>query len=81
MNATNAIAWGIIFMAATDIPPLANIAALLAWLIFVSVAMLFGPQALKIITGITAPSAAPSAKLPTVTPTKPQTATGGQLTA
>lgn len=44
----NAIAWGILFLVfvvMTDIPPVAPIGAGLAWLLFVSVLLKYGPEA------------------------------------
>lgn len=62
MKLETGIAWAVVFMALiamTDIPLTAEIAAAFAWLIFVSVAMLFGPQAFKSISDLYKPTPAP----------------------
>lgn len=55
MTLNAAIAWGILFLtfvALTDIPATAEVAALFAWLFFVSVLFTFGPDAFNTITTI-----------------------------
>lgn len=61
MTIGNAVGWGVIFLgliAATDIPPLASIAAITAWLILVAVLLKYGPPAFTNVSTITAPPAA-----------------------
>ena len=58
MKLETGLAWGIAFfalVAMTDIPGTAQVAAALAWLIFVSIMLLYGPKAMSTITTINTP--------------------------
>lgn len=55
MTLNAAVAWGVLFLAfiaLTDIPATQQVAAMFAWLFFVSVLFTFGPDAFNTITTI-----------------------------